>query len=363
MTKIKGGCIGLGPRGSHLMEILFANPNIIPCAVCDLDEAKLEKARKLIEEQTGVKDVKYCTSVEEFLKTDVEAVVVATHIDTHAEISAQALNAGKHVICEIPNIANFEQAKILSKAVKGNPKSKFMVGENCCYWGFINTWKKMYEDGLIGTALFCEADYLHMSKSMTDPGQPKTWRSYLSAVTYMTHDIGPLLYILDDTCDEIWGFTPDINPIEDEHPGPPNGAAMIKTKKGALIKIFIGFGIQKREQCHNYVIYGSKGSLENQRTGPFAARQTYADLSSIPNTESVLTIPAKISYPGVNTGGHGGADGRMMEDFVKCIINDTKPPLDLEFGLNIAIPGILADISAKEGGKAMKMPSIEEFLK
>ena len=45
MKKIKGGCIGLGPRGSHLMEILFSNPNIIPYAVCDLDEAKLEIER------------------------------------------------------------------------------------------------------------------------------------------------------------------------------------------------------------------------------------------------------------------------------------------------------------------------------
>jgi len=51
----------------------------------------------------------------------------------------------------------------------------------------------------------------------------------------------------------------------------------------------------------------------------------------------------------------------MMEAFVDCIINDTKPPLDIEFGINISLPGVYADLSANESGKMYKMPDVSYF--
>jgi predicted dehydrogenase len=357
MEKIKLGVIGLGPRGTYLFGLAAKDPAVVPAAVCDLIPEKMDA---MCERLAPAAPRKY-TDYREMLASDIDAVIVATGVDTHADIAADCLYAKKHVLCEIPNIASVEQAKTLLTACRENPEAKFMVAENCCYWAFIQSWKKMYEDGMLGDIVFAEADYLHEARSFM-PEDSLTWRSHMPAVTYLTHDLGPLLYILGDTCDEISGFTPGINPISSYYIAPPNGVCMVKTKKGTLIKIFIGFGM-RHCSSHNFILYGSKGSVENERHGDQSERKTIATLDCIPNMHSrEVTLPLTTGFPGADKSGHGGADSRMMNDFVRCIVKDTPPTLGIEFGLNIALPGILADKSSRESGKMYKMPSIAEIL-
>lgn len=361
--KIKIGCIGLGPRGAGMYKMWINNPNVIPCAVCDKDSSKLEEMKNYLEVEKRIEGVKYYTSIEEFLKSDVEAVLVATHIATHCDISIQCMDAGKHVLCEIPNISSFEEAKKLNRAVKTHPELKFMVAENCCYWAFIDSWKKMYDEGMLGQIIYAESDYLHMHDTShvkyDENGNPiLTWRAYLTSINYLTHNLGPLLYIMNDTCDEITGFVPEINPIEDIHPAEPNGVIMVKTKKGALIKIFIGYGVAHRMR-HNFRVYGTKGSLEYRRRRGEAG--TIAHFENIPNCMEEIIIPVHDGFPGASEEGHGGADPQLMAAFIDCIINDTKPPLDVEFGINIAIPGLIGEESFKNGNKTIKMPDMSEF--
>ena len=127
--KLKIGCIGLGPRGAGMYKMWIKNPDVVPCAVCDKDTERLEAMRHYLEVEQKIEGVEYYSSIEEFLKSDVEAVLVATHISTHCDISIQCMDAGKHVLCEIPNIASLEEAKKLAKAVKAHPELKFMVAD------------------------------------------------------------------------------------------------------------------------------------------------------------------------------------------------------------------------------------------
>jgi len=360
---IKVGCIGLGPRGSYVFKLLLENPNVTVTAICDQNSDKIDEFKKWLKEEKEISEVAAFTSYEELLKSDVEAVLVATHVETHADIAAAALMAKKHVLCEIPNIASIEEAKLLAKAVKENPEVKFMVAENCCYWGFINSWKKLYEEGLLGDVVYAESDYIHMTScwNLTEEEQQNLpWRAYLPSITYLTHNLGPLLYILNDTCKEVIGFIPDKNPLEKVHPAPVNGVAMIKTQKGALIKIFVGFGVHKRQGGHNFAVYGDKGYLETNRSD--GDKYTLGDFSVIPNTFSDIKIPINYGYPGESTEGHGGADVKMVNDFVDCIMEDRLPALGIEFGINIALPGIFANLSSREHGKLYTMPTVEEIL-
>lgn len=355
--KVKVGCIGLGPRGLSVLESsIITNKKIELYAVCDAKPEAIEGFKEKFKNESFISEIKYFSTYKEMLESDVEAVYVATDISTHCDISIDCLNAGKHVLCEIPNIANEEDAKRLKDAVVANPKQKFMVAENCCYWAFIESWKEMYDKGLLGDIVYAESDYIHMHKSTLCNGK-LGWRAYLASVTYLTHNLGPLLYIMGDRCEEVTGFIPNINPIEEIHPGPPNGLAVIKTKKGALIKIYIGFGIHHM-YAHNFAVYGSKGSLENQRGKEIKKVNTMACLDSIPYTHEAVEIPITVNSPGASAIGHGGADPKMFDAFVDCIINDEKPPLDIDFGIDIALSGIYADISSRNGGKMFKIPQI-----
>jgi predicted dehydrogenase len=57
-----------------------------------------------------------CDTYDQLLATDVDAVYVATHPDSHAELCLHALAAGKHVMCEKPAALNERQLKKVLKA-------------------------------------------------------------------------------------------------------------------------------------------------------------------------------------------------------------------------------------------------------
>ena len=50
-------------------------------------------------------------SLDSLLSCDLDAVYVATHPDTHAEICIAAIESGKHVLCEKPAALNVQQVK------------------------------------------------------------------------------------------------------------------------------------------------------------------------------------------------------------------------------------------------------------
>jgi hypothetical protein len=53
--------------------------------------------------------------------------------------------------------------------------------------------------------------------------------------------------------------------------------------------------------------------------------------------------------------GHGGMDYAMLDYFYKAIINGTGAPISLKQGLEMTLPGIYAEESAKRGGEVLRM--------
>ena len=85
------GCGGITLQ-NHLPGLALC-PEAKVVALCDSDEATLERARQ----QTGVKVTS--TKYEEVVKRDdVQAVIIATPNFLHAPIALAAIAAGKHVL-------------------------------------------------------------------------------------------------------------------------------------------------------------------------------------------------------------------------------------------------------------------------
>jgi len=130
--KVKVGIAGYGlcKFGAHFG---FQNhPNVEVVAVTDLDP---ERCRQLAEACNCKKTYPSC---EEMIKDkNVDAVFIATDAPSHARLSIEALNNGKHVACAVPAVwgANGEkEADMLYDAVKKSGK-KYML-----FFGDQNEW-------------------------------------------------------------------------------------------------------------------------------------------------------------------------------------------------------------------------------
>ena len=122
---VKIGIIGCGgiANGKHLPS-LHKLKNVQLVAFCDLIVERAEKAAK----QYGVPDAKVYTDYKELLKDEsIEVVHVLTPNRSHSFITVDALEAGKHVMCEKPMAINAEEAKKMVDAAKRTGK-KLTIG-------------------------------------------------------------------------------------------------------------------------------------------------------------------------------------------------------------------------------------------
>lgn len=106
---------------------------------------------------------------------------------------------------------------------------------------------------------------------------------------------------------------------------------------------------------------GTRGSVETDQTKPLSEAHTFARFSDIPGSiDSKIEIPVALKFPGQedNNSGHGGADKNMLIAFCDCIINDTEPPINVDLGIRMSIPGIIAHESSVLGGTVLEIPQI-----
>jgi len=121
---IRLGVIGAGKivRVRHLPEAK-QNPNTEIIAVCDAVESR---AQEMAEEY----QCKSFTDYKVMLKDpEIDAVVVAATNTTHAVMTIDALNAGKHVLCEKPMSITLDDAQKMIDAAERNNK-QLMIGHN-----------------------------------------------------------------------------------------------------------------------------------------------------------------------------------------------------------------------------------------
>jgi predicted dehydrogenase len=92
---IKLGVIGPGSRGRFLMSFLKNNPKADVVAVCDIYQPSLDEALKIYPQARAYDDYRKLLENKE-----VDAVLIATPLNTHMQIALDAFDAGKHVFCE-----------------------------------------------------------------------------------------------------------------------------------------------------------------------------------------------------------------------------------------------------------------------
>ena len=355
---VKLGVVGLG-RGMSVTRDILRETRVRVTAICDRNPSEMAEALKILDEYQYGEVATYAEFDDMIVDADMDAVYIATDAIYHVPYVIRCLDAGKHVISEIPAVNSVEEARQLKAAVKSHPERKYMTGENCFYWAFIQMWKQMHDEGKLGETIYAESEYIHGHdwRNHKPIVNKNHWRTFNPAIKYLTHNLGPLLYIMDDYCVSVSCMTPDViyNPYR---PVQMNGVALFKTAKGAVIRILITFDSYTYFD-HNFRIIGTRGSVETDMTKQLDDAHTFARLSDIPESrKDKIDIPVTLKFEGDDESGHGGADKKMMMAFIDCTLNDTEPPIDVDMGIRMAIPGIIAHESSLQGGAVMEIPQI-----
>ncbi len=140
---MKVGVIGLGYWGPNLVRNFLTQPEVEKVIGCDLQESRLEMIKKRFPSAETTNDYKA------MLKTDIDAVVIATPVDTHYKFAKESLEAGKHIWVEKPFTATSDQAKELIDIAESK-NLKIFVDHTFIYTGAVRKIKDLIRAGELG---------------------------------------------------------------------------------------------------------------------------------------------------------------------------------------------------------------------
>ena len=126
MEKVRIGIIGCGgiANAKHLPSLKALGSEVEIVYFCDIIRERAETAAK----QYGTPDAKVCTDYKELLEDKtIDVVHVCTPNRSHSFITIDALESGKHVMCEKPMAINAAEAKKMVDAAKRTGK-KLTIG-------------------------------------------------------------------------------------------------------------------------------------------------------------------------------------------------------------------------------------------
>jgi predicted dehydrogenase len=142
--KIRMGFIGIGNRGSQLLQLFMNQPDVEIAAFCDLYEPYLLRDRNLVDPRylknlsgqvpkMGEKFPNQVKKYNDFRKLledkDIDAVSIATPDHWHAIITISAIQAGKDVYVEKPLTQTIKEGRMMVKA-QSESKQVVAVGLN-----------------------------------------------------------------------------------------------------------------------------------------------------------------------------------------------------------------------------------------
>jgi predicted dehydrogenase len=142
--KLKIGFIGTGSRGQFHLNNLKNIPNAEIVALCDTYRPNLDAASALYPKAKRYED--YCKLLE---NKDVEAVMIATPLNKHCQMTVDALQADKHVFCEKSMGMTLDECYKMYDAYRNSNKVMF-VGQQRLYDPKYIKAMGMIHSGMIG---------------------------------------------------------------------------------------------------------------------------------------------------------------------------------------------------------------------
>lgn len=326
---LKIGIIGAGRIGKvHLESISYHVKNTTVTAMAD--PFMNEETEKLIRSY-GVSKV--TKDYKDILNDkDIDAVLVCSSTDTHAAISIEAINAGKHVFCEKPVDHSIEKIQAVADALKEHPDIKFQVGFNRRFDHNFAAIRKAYDDGKIG-----EAHILKITSRDPEPPNPAYIKVSGGIFLDMTiHDFDMACFLTDSDVEELYvNSAVLVDPAIGEQGDVDTAIITMKMANGALAVIDnsrkAAYGYDQRAE-----LFGSKGMVATSNDTVSSAVISNAD--GVTGEKPLFFFLER----------YMGSFSEEMRQFTEAVINDTEVPVGIHAGLQSVKIGLAARKSVEE---------------
>lgn len=362
MEKIRLGVVGLGHRGREMYKLANHFDCVIPAAACDIKPSNWYEKQWLSDKALSemFPETLFFESYDEMLeKGNLDAVIVETGADIHAEFCAKALEKNINVLTDIPVVASLKEAELLWEAEKKS-SAIISVGANPNEQKFTVLLKDFYKKGLLGKPYCMEAEYIHWSLPKSDMNihlnENGDWRKLLISIRYCTHSLGPLLTILNEelrkvSCFGTGGHAEDSN-LDDMM------CAQFQTDSGVVIRLMRNKRCRAKIGHHNYRVFGTEGYMERieRFDKPVIRYNSMKELDTeLKEIDGSFMPPEYEDNEVAKKAGHDGMDYALFDHFFKALLNGEPAPISLKEGLAMTLPGIYAEESAKRGGEVLRM--------
>ena len=357
MDKVRVGVLG-AHRGRTMIGYCKQAENAEVVAVCDKAPYELEKVRR---EAEGL-PIAYYDDFEDFIKHDMDAVVLANYANEHAPFAIRCMEAGLHVFSEVVPVQTMKEAVELVEAVERTGRI-YAYGENYCYMAAPREMKRLYREGKIGEIEYAEGEYVHNCEPIWPEityGEPDHWRNYMYSTFYCTHSLGPIVHITGLRPVAVTGVESAINDRRTRVGARSAewGMEIVRLENGAYVKSMHGW---LNKDTVWYAVHGSRGRIESARGAAHAdgADRVYVDAQGCGPEGWETYRPAEREDGRAGGFGHGGSDFYSMYYFIQKILgDDTADIIDVYEALDMALPGLFAFRSVLEGGKELPIPDL-----
>lgn len=323
------GIIGAGRIGKvHLESISYHVKNATVKAMADpFMNDETEKLIRSYGVETVTRDYKDILN-----DTDIDAVLVCSSTDTHAAISIEAINAGKHVFCEKPVDHSIEKIQAVADALKEHPNIKFQVGFNRRFDHNFAAIRKAYDDGKIG-----EAHILKITSRDPEPPNPAYIKVSGGIFLDMTiHDFDMACFLTDSDVEELYvNSAVLVDPAIGEQGDVDTAIITMKMANGALAVIDnsrkAAYGYDQRAE-----LFGSKGMVATSNDTVSSAVISNAD--GVTGEKPLFFFLERYME----------SFSEEMRQFTEAVINDTEVPVGIHAGLQSVKIGLAARKSVEE---------------
>jgi predicted dehydrogenase len=335
-SSVRVGVLGFGQWGPNHVRNFRAIEDCDVVRVCDTTPARLGLVRKQFRDLDTTSDPAAITEAK-----DVDAVVVATPVQTHFALVKQALEAGKDVLCEKPLAATVDECRALCDLAAAK-RRVLMVGHVFLYNPGVQHLKVDLDRGELGRVYYMDATRTNLGPVRRDVGAIHDLAS---------HDISIFNYLLGALPADVsatGGFFLQ-EKIEDI------GFLTLRYPKGVVCHVHTSWLNPRKVRNltivgdHKMAVWDDMNNLEPIRyydKGVTADHySSFGEFQMILRDGAIMIPKVKLFEPLM----------RQDQDFIDCVRAQRVPAASGEFGLAVVRVLEAALESLRQDGRAVKI--------